>query len=125
MMQFSITRLRDCIERYQSSIPELADVADQLQALAPVDASAAGASGLDALVFTAGVGENSPYVRSQACVGLEKLGIVLDPEANEGGEPGTIRQIQHKDSAVKVLVVPTNEELEIARQTSAVVSQTA
>ena len=74
---------------------------------------------IDALVFTAGVGEKSPYVRWHACQGLAALGIQLDPEKNERGATGAVTEIQHANSAVKVLVIPTNEELEIAQQTAA------
>ena len=71
--------------------------------------------GLDALTFTAGVGENNPWLRAEVCAGLEVLGIRIDPERNErsGDEP---RIVSTDDSPVAVLVVPTNEELEIARQ---------
>jgi acetate kinase len=70
---------------------------------------------VDALVFTAGIGENSPVVRACACADLDTLGVRLDPEKNEAkGE--RIREIQADDSTVKVLVIPTNEELEIAQQ---------
>lgn len=71
---------------------------------------------VEALVFTAGVGENSAYVRQYACQGLEHLGIVIDAERNETPAQG-IAEIQAATSQVKVLVIPTNEELEIARQT--------
>ena len=71
---------------------------------------------VDALVFTAGVGENAPEIREQACAGLQRLGIALDPEKNAGAS-GSPREIQSAQSTVKVLVIPTNEELEIARQT--------
>jgi acetate kinase len=74
---------------------------------------------LDCLVFTAGVGENSPYIREQSCAGLEGLGIVIDPKANSRSASG-IRAIHSPDSEVRVLVVPTNEELKIARETVAV-----
>lgn len=68
--------------------------------------------GLDAITFTAGIGENSPTVRAGALEGLEFLGVELDPARNEAGE-----QVVSTDaSRVSVLVVPTNEELEIARQ---------
>ncbi len=73
--------------------------------------------GVDALVFTAGVGENSDVVRAMVCEGLEGLnGIKLDPEKNlalnrKKGE------IQAVDSRVKIVIIPTNEELEIAEQT--------
>ncbi|MEO6827713.1 MAG: acetate kinase [Microbacteriaceae bacterium] len=75
---------------------------------------------LDAIVFTAGVGENSAVVRAGALAGLEELGIRLDPERNEAASRA-IRVISADDSRVSVLVVPTDEELEIARQTLAVV----
>ncbi len=70
-------------------------------------------NGLDALVFTAGVGENDPITRSLACAGLNYLGIELDEEANQLRAKG-IREIQSANSKVKILIVPTNEELEIA-----------
>jgi len=70
---------------------------------------------VDALVFTAGIGEKSPLVRALACADLDNLGIRLDAEKNEA-KAKEIREIQTEKSAVKVLVVPTNEELEIAQQ---------
>ena len=74
--------------------------------------------GVDAIVFTAGVGENSPEVRAGALAGLEGLGIRLDAARNapRSSQP---RRISTDDSSVAVLVVPTNEELEIARQSLA------
>lgn len=77
---------------------------------------------LDALVFTAGVGENSPYVRWHSCAGLENLGIKLDAARNEV-KAHQITKISSDDSPVIVLVVPTNEELEIASQTLAAISK--
>ncbi|HEY6742891.1 MAG TPA: acetate kinase [Lapillicoccus sp.] len=76
---------------------------------------------LDALVFTAGIGEHAPRLRAAVCHGLGILGIELDDEANlaPGGDE---RRISTKASSVAVLVVPTNEELEIARQAAAVVT---
>jgi acetate kinase len=53
--------------------------------------------------------------------GLEKLGIVLDAEKNKTGVIGSVTEIQASDSRVKVLIIPTNEELEIANQTAAVI----
>jgi acetate kinase len=76
---------------------------------------------VDALVFTAGVGENSPLVRSMACRGLQALGIELD-EARNTADGGGTREIQADAAPVKVLVIPTNEELEIALQTEAVIN---
>jgi acetate kinase len=78
---------------------------------------------VDALVFTAGIGENAPAVRAGACSGLEALGIRLDTRKN-GGVNGEISEIQTQDSAVKLLVIRTNEELEIAEQTRALLSAT-
>ena len=71
---------------------------------------------LDALVFTAGIGENSPEIREQVCSGLEALGITLDTGRNHRQADGVI-EIQQTAAPVRVLVVPTNEEIEIARQT--------
>ncbi|OBJ37654.1 acetate kinase [Mycobacterium colombiense] len=68
----------------------------------------------DVISFTAGIGENDPAVRRDALAGMEALGIVLDQRRNLGGGKGA-RQISADDSPVAVLVVPTNEELAIAR----------
>jgi acetate kinase len=76
--------------------------------------------GADAIVFTAGVGENSPEVRAAALTGLASLGIQLDGTRNVSPERDT-RRISTDESPIAVLVVPTNEELEIARQSLAVV----
>jgi acetate kinase len=75
---------------------------------------------LDAVVFTAGVGENSPRVRAQSLRGLDRLGVTVDQQRNE--ERSRDARVVSPDGAdVAVLVVPTNEELEIANQTLAVV----
>jgi len=79
---------------------------------------------VDALVFTGGIGENSPEVRSRCCESLESLGIVLDEERNLAPGKGA-SEIQSDRSVVKVLVIPTNEELEIALQTSACIQAQA
>ena len=73
----------------------------------------------DALVFTAGVGENSPLIRQMSCAGLEPLGIALDNTKNETVS-SKARVIQSADSRIRVLVVPTNEELAIAQEAYAV-----
>ncbi len=78
---------------------------------------------VDAIVFTAGIGENDPVSRELSCRGLEPLGIKLDHERNLAPERGA-RDIAAADSPVRVLVVPTNEELEIARQTAEVLRTT-
>lgn len=80
-----------------------------------IGAYAAVLNGLDAIVFTAGVGENDGLTRKLATQGLEYLGIHLDAEKNERGGKG-VTQISTDESPVKVLIISTNEELEIARQ---------
>jgi len=77
--------------------------------------------GADVISFTAGIGEHSSFARASAVSGLERLGIELDSARNEE-HCSEIRVISTDESAVKVLVVPTNEELEIARQTLELVS---
>ena len=75
--------------------------------------------GLDALVFTAGIGENSPEIRSDICRQLTVLGAQLDEEKNN--VKGKERDISTEDSRVRLLVIPTNEELVIARDTLEIV----
>jgi acetate kinase len=72
-------------------------------------------NGLDAIVFTAGVGENDADMRMRVCANMNYLGILLNEEKNNLSAPG-IREINADNSPVKVLVIPTNEELEIAQQ---------
>ena len=72
-------------------------------------------NGLDALVFTAGVGENDATIRELVCREMDYLGIQLDREKNKQRTKG-LREISAADAAVKILVISTNEELEIARQ---------
>lgn len=72
---------------------------------------------VDALVFSAGIGENDSRVRSSCCSGLEILDIHLDEELNAASEKGP-RAIHRADSPVAVLIIPTDEEQEIARQTA-------
>lgn len=78
---------------------------------------AAAMNGVDVIVFTAGVGENSATTRQGVCDYLGYLGITVDAEAN--GKRGEEIEITTPDSKVKVFVVPTNEELMIARDTVA------
>ena len=75
---------------------------------------------VDAIAFTGGVGEHAPDVRAQALAGLERLGIRIDPEANRAQGSGAFT-VSAADSEVAVLVVPTNEEWQIAREALAVV----
>ena len=72
-------------------------------------------NGLDTIIFTAGVGENDPFTREKICENMNFFGIELDQTKNTGKERG-IREINSTESKVKVLVVPTNEEKEIAEQ---------
>ena len=80
--------------------------------------------GVDAIVFTAGVGENAVQVRRDAMADLQNFGIEIDEARNENSEEivGT-REISTDDSTVKVFVVPTNEELAIARQATVLAEQ--
>ncbi|MCI6017972.1 MAG: acetate kinase [Clostridiales bacterium] len=84
-----------------------------------VGAYAAAMNGVDAIAFTAGIGENAPTVRKAVCEYLGYLGVKIDDAANDAGEDDSI--ITTPDSKTKVLVVPTNEELMIARETVEVV----
>jgi acetate kinase len=68
------------------------------------------------IVFTGGIGENDAALRAEVLGGMEDLGVVLDPAANAAGGGGE-RVVSAPESRVAVLVVPTDEELEIARQT--------
>ncbi len=77
---------------------------------------------VDALVFTAGIGENDAVVRQRVCQGWDHLGIVLDETLNIRWS-GIAGAISAPDCRIKVLVVPTNEELEIARQTAHVIGR--
>jgi acetate kinase len=78
---------------------------------------AAAAGGLDALVFTAGIGEHASEIRARICEQSAWLGIKLAPDANQAGGP----RISAPDSAVSVWVIPTNEELMVARHTFALI----
>ncbi|MGZ4965339.1 MAG: acetate/propionate family kinase [Limisphaerales bacterium] len=72
-------------------------------------------NGLDALVFTAGIGENQPGLRDAVCKDLDQLGIVLDPKlSKQAGAQESV--ISTADSRVKVMIIPTNEELVVARE---------
>lgn len=71
--------------------------------------------GLDAIIFTAGVGENDAYTRELVCADMEFFGITISDEKNSLRAPG-IREINTPAARTKVLIIPTNEELEIANQ---------
>ena len=75
--------------------------------------------GVDAVVFTAGVGENTEYVRKNVVDGLGFMGVEIDPELNK--ERGYELDISTKDAKVRTLIIPTNEELMIALDTKKIV----
>ena len=79
-------------------------------------------NGLDAVIFTGGIGENAPEVRADVCANMDYLGIKLDASKNDGLR-GKLCKISADDSKVEVWVVPTNEELLIARDTLALISK--
>ncbi|NIM90684.1 MAG: acetate/propionate family kinase [Candidatus Aminicenantes bacterium] len=80
---------------------------------------AAAMGGLDVLIFTGGIGEGSTGVRARVCQGLNNMGIMLDEIRNQSAAPksGEVVEISDEDSLVKVLIVPTDEERMIARET--------
>ena len=84
-----------------------------------IGAYVAALNGVDAIAFTAGIGENAPIVRTKVCEYLGYLGIALDEEQNN--KRGEDLVISTPDSKVKVCIIPTNEELAIARETVALV----
>jgi acetate kinase len=79
-------------------------------------ALAAVLDGIDTLVFTAGIGENAPQIRERICAGMGHLGLTIDARANQANAPC----ISIAESPVSVRVIPTNEELMIARHTIAI-----
>ncbi len=85
-----------------------------------IGAYAAAMGGVDLLVFTAGIGENSSIVREKAVEGLEFLGIKIDKEKNS--VRGQLAEVSIKESPVKIMVVPTDEELVIARDTAKIIN---
>jgi acetate kinase len=78
--------------------------------------------GLDAIVFTAGIGEHTPYIREQALSGLEYLGVKLDLDRNNFEHSNDPVKLSADDSRVQIYMIPTNEELVIARDTAKIVS---
>jgi len=85
-----------------------------------IGAYTAAMNGIDCLIFTAGIGENDSNIREEVAEGLDYLGIKID-KAENAIRTGEIHDISAKDSKVKVLVIPTNEELVIARDTAEIV----
>lgn len=80
-------------------------------------------NGLDAVVFTAGIGENSSLIREMICTDLESLGIKFNNNRNLQVKTTTISEFQDESSTVRLLVIPTNEELEIAKQSFSLVTK--
>ena len=85
---------------------------------------AIGLGGIDAVAFTAGIGENSAYVRARVAHGLEWMGIAIDDQRNAEATLGLlgVSEISTDASAAALLVIPTNEELEIATQALSTIS---
>lgn len=83
---------------------------------------AAALNGVDAIVFTAGLGENQDVLRERICSNMEYLGIKFDKEANAGVH-GVEKKISAEDSKVAIYIIPTNEELVIARDTKEIVEK--
>ena len=86
-----------------------------------VGAFAAVLGGVDAIIFTGGIGENAPNCREEVCENMEYLGIKIDKAANDF--KGELKKISTPDSKVEVWVIPTNEELLIARDTLAMIQK--
>ena len=102
-----------------SALPEAREAVDLFcyRIVREIGSLAAAIGGLDALVFTGGIGEHAAPVRRQVCATLGWLGIALDEPANQRHARG----IATADAAVEVLVLPTNEEWVIARHTAALI----
>jgi acetate kinase len=104
--------MRELLERERSD-PRAAEAVDLFcyQARKWIGALAAALGGVDTVVFSAGIGENSPVIRARICAGLEFLGVDIDGARNESGHP----VISKEGGAVTVRVIHTDEESEIAR----------
>jgi acetate kinase len=89
-----------------------------------IGAYAAAMGGVDIIVFAGGIGENGPETREEVCQDLEFLGVEVDPEKNNGLR-GKEAIISRDNARVKVMVVPTNEELVIAEDTMRIVLESA
>ena len=79
--------------------------------------------GADAIVFTGGIGENSTRIRRDVCAGMEWAGIILDPQKNEAVKRGSESALEATGSKTAIWVVPTNEEIVVARQTAEAIKQ--
>ena len=91
----------------------------EYQARKIIGSYAAAMGGVDVIAFTAGIGENTDYIRAAACEGLEFMGVKIDPKMNNGVRSEAV--ISADDSKVTVAIIPTNEELAIAQETEELV----
>lgn len=91
----------------------------EYQARKIIGSYAAAMGGVDVIAFTAGIGENTDYIRAAACEGLDFMGVKIDPKKNDGLRSEGV--ISADDSRVTVAVIPTNEELAIAQETEELV----
>jgi len=91
----------------------------EYQAKKIIGSYAAAMGGVDVIAFTAGIGENTDYIRAAACEGLEFMGVKIDPKKNNGVRSEAV--ISADDSKVTVAIIPTNEELAIAQETEELV----
>ena len=91
----------------------------EYQARQIIGSYAAAMGGVDVIAFTAGIGENTDYIRAAACEGLEFMGVKIDPKKNDGLRSEAV--ISADDSKVTVAIIPTNEELAIAQETEELV----
>ena len=91
----------------------------EYQARKIIGSYAAAMGGVDVIAFTAGIGENTNYIRAAACEGLEFMGVKIDPSKNNGVRSEAV--ISSDDSKVTVAIIPTNEELAIAQETEELV----
>ncbi len=91
----------------------------EYQARKIIGSYAAAMGGVDVIAFTAGIGENTDYIRAAACEGLEFMGVKIDPKKNNGVRSEAV--ISADDSKVTVAIIPTNEELAIAQETEELV----
>ena len=114
----------DLRDLHASGQPDAAQAVDYFvaQLCQQIAAMTAALGGLDALIFTAGIGENDPLVRARAMAGLRFLGIEPDPVANERHGAGQEGLISGSGSAVRVRVIPTDEERMIARHVGTVMA---
>jgi acetate kinase len=116
----SSSDMRDLLAR-EAADPHAAEAVNLFcyQAKKFLGALVAALGGIDALVFTAGIGENAPEIRKRICDGMEHLGLILDPDANRANAP----VISTAASPASIRVIPTNEELMIARHSINVISR--